>query len=149
MSIESTCTPSCLVTANHISPDPGGRSAFWAMSGLVKMGSGWHTCLLSLATRRIEEAAGACKAPPTPPLEPARYAGGSARTLGLRDLAKSTNSAVQTQRRSNAQKTQSRSSWRSRCNTYAHDYARGQINRFRPEPESFCWDVGAHLRQRW
>lgn len=27
MSIGSTCTPSCLATASHISPDPGRRSA--------------------------------------------------------------------------------------------------------------------------
>ena len=37
MSIESTCTPSCLVTASHISPDPGRRSALWLMIGLARM----------------------------------------------------------------------------------------------------------------
>src|SRR4030095_10864292 len=92
MSIESTCTPSCLVTANHISPDPGRRSALWPLTGLARMVSGWPTFLLSLATRRIEVAAEACKVRPNPSLEPTRYAGGSARTLGRfadREYAKS------------------------------------------------------------
>ena len=29
--------PSCLVTASHISPDPGRRSALWLMIGLARM----------------------------------------------------------------------------------------------------------------
>ena len=37
MSIESTCTPSCLVTASHISPGPGRRSALSLMIGLARM----------------------------------------------------------------------------------------------------------------
>ena len=36
-SIGSTCTPSCLVTASHISPGPGRRSASWLMIGWAKM----------------------------------------------------------------------------------------------------------------
>ena len=35
--IESTCTPSCLVTASHISPGPGRRSVLWRMIGSARM----------------------------------------------------------------------------------------------------------------
>ena len=35
--IESTCTPSCLVTASPISPGPGRGSALWRMIGLARM----------------------------------------------------------------------------------------------------------------
>jgi dihydrofolate reductase len=35
--IESTCTPSCLVTASHISPGPGRRSASRPMIGSARM----------------------------------------------------------------------------------------------------------------
>jgi hypothetical protein len=45
MSIESTCTPSCLVTGSHISPGPGRRSALSLMIGLARMWSGWPTFL--------------------------------------------------------------------------------------------------------
>src|SRR5690348_15119219 len=57
MNIESTCTQSCLVTASHILPDPGHRSALWLMIGLTRMWSGcstFLTILLSLVTRRME-----------------------------------------------------------------------------------------------
>jgi len=33
----ATCTPSCLVTANHISPGPGRLSALWPVIGLARM----------------------------------------------------------------------------------------------------------------
>jgi hypothetical protein len=36
MNTGSTCTPSCSVTAGHISPDPGRGSAFWLMIGSTK-----------------------------------------------------------------------------------------------------------------
>src|SRR5436309_6298371 len=66
MSIESTCTLSCLVTASHISPGPGRRSALCLMIGLARMWSGWPTFLLDLATSRMELAAISAQPPALP-----------------------------------------------------------------------------------
>src|SRR5688572_25076882 len=76
MSIESTCTPSCLVTASHISPGPGRRSALWLATGLVRTCSGWPTCLLSPRDllRRPQGAAGRQRLGEPRPIEGQREA---------------------------------------------------------------------------